>query len=425
MKPIAIWEIRDKPLDEAAREAAALVAYCNAEIDAELPEGMEDWPAVRARNGREKPWGVKYFQIGNETWHYYHKAMKKLGLDKAETDEQADWYVKARSAFLQAIHEIDPDVQIIVDGVASGHPWTDRTILGDKALKKHDAIVALHMYQPWAMKWIERDGERVAIDNPSPEELWHALTTAPAVNKQTGQVRLPYWPDWWLVQDLGLKVAVTEWNWNGWWALGEDEPDPTLRSRFARGLGAAGMLHAMMREGDRVKIGCQSMLVGVNWAIASVRVDEDGDNPPRIVPTGRVTGLYSKHHGHERLAVQIADMPTYPQPLRINSFAPAPRVAAVDAVVTRSDKALYLHLINRHFSRDLPVAVDLAALDGLADQATHHRFVSDLQPDDKGVLRDTDGGRVETAMIDRDGSTLRVTLPKRSVNIIEIPRQAP
>jgi hypothetical protein len=50
---------------------------------ARLPEGMEDWPAIRARNGREKPWKVPYIQVGNETWLEYQRAIEKRGLATA------------------------------------------------------------------------------------------------------------------------------------------------------------------------------------------------------------------------------------------------------------------------------------------------------------------------------------------------------
>ncbi len=60
--------LQHKPLEEAAQHAASLLAYCNAPLGAELPQGMEDWPAIRAQNGHAKPYRVKYVQIGNETW---------------------------------------------------------------------------------------------------------------------------------------------------------------------------------------------------------------------------------------------------------------------------------------------------------------------------------------------------------------------
>jgi alpha-N-arabinofuranosidase len=62
--------LKKKSLKDAADHAAALVAYCNAPVGATLPEGMYDWPSLRAKNGRVEPYRAKYFQIGNETWAF-------------------------------------------------------------------------------------------------------------------------------------------------------------------------------------------------------------------------------------------------------------------------------------------------------------------------------------------------------------------
>ena len=48
-----------------AQDAADLIEYLNAEVGTN-PNGGIDWAAVRAANGHEAPYGVRYFEIGNE-----------------------------------------------------------------------------------------------------------------------------------------------------------------------------------------------------------------------------------------------------------------------------------------------------------------------------------------------------------------------
>ena len=48
-----------------AQDAADLVEYLNAEVGTN-PNGGIDWAAVRAANGHEAPYNVRYFEIGNE-----------------------------------------------------------------------------------------------------------------------------------------------------------------------------------------------------------------------------------------------------------------------------------------------------------------------------------------------------------------------
>ena len=48
-----------------ARDAADLIEYLNAKVGTN-PNGGIDWAAVRAENGHPEPYGVRYFEIGNE-----------------------------------------------------------------------------------------------------------------------------------------------------------------------------------------------------------------------------------------------------------------------------------------------------------------------------------------------------------------------
>ena len=48
-----------------AQDAADLIEYLNAKVGTN-PNGGIDWAAVRAANGHEAPYGVRYFEIGNE-----------------------------------------------------------------------------------------------------------------------------------------------------------------------------------------------------------------------------------------------------------------------------------------------------------------------------------------------------------------------
>ena len=69
------------PLDTAALHAGGLVAYANARKGQALPAGMSHWPAIRASNGNDRPYGFRYFQIGNETWALW--SWKKKLLEEA------------------------------------------------------------------------------------------------------------------------------------------------------------------------------------------------------------------------------------------------------------------------------------------------------------------------------------------------------
>ncbi|WP_252736689.1 MULTISPECIES: hypothetical protein [unclassified Psychrosphaera] len=52
---------------ETPQDAADWVEYMNAEVGAN-PNGGKDWAAERAKNGHPKPYGIKYWEIGNEVY---------------------------------------------------------------------------------------------------------------------------------------------------------------------------------------------------------------------------------------------------------------------------------------------------------------------------------------------------------------------
>ena len=411
--PLLVVNFRDGLIaaggpEQAAIHAAKLVAYCNAETAAELPEDLGVWPRLRAENGHPKPYGVKYFQIGNETWVFDRKI-------------RDDRYIAALEAYIEAIHAVDPSVHIIVDGKPD-----DRARRVHQRLANRISYFAIHHYQPSQMNEIRRGVRRTDIENLTAEDIWYNWVSVPRVDSE-GQSVFPK-GKYIQARKMGYKVAVTEWNWNGWgawnWHTRSGEPirqRTPLDSLFAKGIGAAGILHAIMRQGDVVEIATQSMLIGDRWDIHAIYADRRGRTPAYMLPTGQVTMLYSKHHGRKRLEVEGFNIPYYNQPYRMGNNHPVSRVAYLDVLATRNEKTLYLHTINRHFSQALFVQFDISALE--------------KQPETNGMLHILEGrlnnepaageplapGRIREKAFPISGSQFQVCLPARTVTVVEVP----
>ena len=75
--------------------AADWVEYCNAPDNGSNPRGGIDWASVRARNGHKEPYGVKYWELGNELY-----------------DMPLDWYKKAVQIFSRTMKSVDPTIQV-------------------------------------------------------------------------------------------------------------------------------------------------------------------------------------------------------------------------------------------------------------------------------------------------------------------------
>ncbi len=412
---------REQSLEDAARLAAGLVAYCNAPVGAKLPAGMPDWPAIRARNGHPKPYGVRYFQIGNETWIYAREVLTKLGMAKPDvtTRQRARWYLKCFNAYADAIKQVDPHVELITEWNPTGHkldPKLNDAIFADRDSMRKARWFVRHTYSPWAIQKVTRGGEQVDPKSLTDEQIWNAWVCTPGIDPETGLASLGWERD---LRRRGLNVAVTEWNWNGWWALPRDRR-PAMDSDLAKGVGAAGWLHAFMRTGDVVRMACQSMTVGSRWGITGIRVDPMGKLPPRPLPAGQVTGLYSRYHGNVRLGLRWDNVPTFDQPLGMAGIKPAKSVLALDMVATARPDAVFLHVINRSFGRDLEVTVDLSALGKMEPEAVLHCLQGSAIED--GRDRSLDTAEVVDRKYSVEAGKVRVELPKRSVSVLEIPR---
>ncbi|MCX6907205.1 MAG: hypothetical protein NTY01_04090 [Verrucomicrobia bacterium] len=407
-EPILVVNFRNgllkvKPLEEAARQAAGLVAYCNAPVGAKLPAGMPDWPSIRAQNGHPAPYNVKRWQIGNETW-FFHKKAAALAPDNTD-----GYYAECVLAYVRAMLAIDPTLEFIVDGVKGGE-------LARQQMPQQIRHEVFHSYQPWAIKEARRNGQPVARETLSDAEIWRAWVATPGFNNQgvsefhnklISQAR-----------QSGTKLAVTEWNWNGWWQGG----GAALNSCFAKGVGAAGFVHALMRAGDVIEIGCQSMLVGHAWDIHAIKADPAGQVEPCYMPSGHVMALYAAHHGSQLFALKATGVPTYAQPLRLGGIGPNPKVACLDALATANKQAVYFHVINRHFDQAMTMTIDTTACGPLADQA--RLFVLEGRLENRaGPGESAQISRLTQSAVPSGGPVVTLRVPARSVSCLEMPRR--
>lgn len=394
-----------KPLAEAARTAAALVAYVNAAPDAALPPVLAQWPALRARNGRAQPYAVRFVQIGNE-------AAFLLGrLRERNVADPEGRYVEALAAYAEAIRAVDPQIAIVVDAVSDAVAARIHERLGAQV-----QYLAQHHYLPWAMRSAMREGGGVPPSRLSAEQVWYAWVAIPGSFGEQGESVLTD-PALRGARRFGYRAAVTEWNWNGFWALAEGEPP--LDAGLAKAVGAAGYLHAFLRAGDVLELACQSIAVGERWGIAAIRVDPSGRVPPHFHPGGLLSAFYARYRGDELLASAAMNVPTYDQPLRLGAIAPAGRVALLDALATRSERALYVHAINRHYRDALGVTFDLRAFAGRMRRALLHAFEGRLDDAPRpGEAREAAWLRDQELVLER--GEVRVSLPPRSVSIVEI-----
>jgi alpha-L-arabinofuranosidase len=310
--------------EAGARLAADWVEYCNSPNNGRNPNGGVDWAAVRAKNGRARPYSVRLWELGNEIW--------------LSGRFDADLYGRMLPGYVRAMRAVDPNLEFIADG---------QTRELREAVARHAGKLvqhlALHIYQPW----------RANGAGLTPEEGWYGLMSVPTpafdadieslarFNRESGH---------------GYKIALTEWNANGWW----DEHWP-LHTDYPYAVIAASMYHGLMRHADDISLACLSMLIGRHWAVNVLRVDPEGRHPIYPTPTYDVARLYNRWHGREFVESRAEGGATFATHRAFGQSPPRSGIPVTDVAVTRSARTLYVHIVNRHATAPAPMVVDLSA----------------------------------------------------------------
>jgi alpha-N-arabinofuranosidase len=134
----------EAPLSQRLSRAADWVEYCNQPDDGSNPRGGIDWAARRAENGHPDPYGVKYWEIGNEI-----NGQGTVG----RTDVQT--YAQDLIAFSEVMKSVDPTIKIGAVGMIVPHwrQWWNSSELEWNATLLRDAgqaidFLVVHCHYP-------------------------------------------------------------------------------------------------------------------------------------------------------------------------------------------------------------------------------------------------------------------------------------
>lgn len=111
---------------QTPEDAANLVEYLNGTTPTK-------WADLRRAHGREEPYRVKYFGLGNEIYGDWQPGVKT-----------ADEYAKFCHEAIRQMKNVDPSIIITVCGLGRPQPEWDRTVL--RALIDRIDLLAVHNY---------------------------------------------------------------------------------------------------------------------------------------------------------------------------------------------------------------------------------------------------------------------------------------
>jgi len=299
-------------------EAQQWVEYCNSAEDTAMTR-------LRKQNGRQQPWKVTYWGLGNEMdgpWQMGHRSAEDYGKFALEAAKLMKW--------------TDPNVKLIAAGSSNygaGSDWTgwNRTVLD--YLRRHADYLSLHLYVGNAA-------------NNYPEFLASSLELSDRIKTAEGTIRNVL-----SGEPADRKIYIAWDEWNVWYrARGSKERGRRIleeRYNLEDALVVATFLNAFVNNAHIVKIANMAQLVNV---IAPMFTNDEGMFLQTIYYPLQMFANNSKGKALDL----FVDSPTYTS----KRFGD---VRYIDTSAAYDNGTLVLNVVNRHQTE--PITVEIEAED--------------------------------------------------------------
>jgi alpha-N-arabinofuranosidase len=355
-------------------EAQQWVEYCNSSEDTAMTR-------MRKQNGRQNPWKVTYWGLGNEIdgpWQMGHRSAEDYGKFALEA--------------AKLMKETDPGIKLIAAGSSNfgaGADWTgwNRTVLD--YLKQHADYLALHMY-------VGNQNNDFGDFMASSVELDHRLKTAEGIIDAALSG-----------QPASRRIYIAWDEWNVWYrARGAKERGRRILEEHYNledALVVATFLNAFVNHAHIVKIANMAQLVNV---IAPIFTNEKGLYLQTIYYPLQLFANNSKGKALEL----FLDSPKY----KSRRFDDVPYL---DTSAAYDNGSLVLNVVNRH--RDQPIETEFELED---KQFAGGAGVTEINGPDIKAENDFDKTTVRPVerSVVADGRKLRYSFPPHSFTMLKV-----
>lgn len=342
------------------------------------------WAQQRRKNGRNAPYAVKYWGLGNEIdgpWQLGHKS--------------AEDYVKFALEAAKAMRRADNTIKLIASGSSNFRPGSNwiqwnQTVL--EGLKNEIDYISLHTYI----------GNR---ENNLEQFLAASQDIDQRIAVVEGQIKAARSS---MMQPRPIYIAYDEWN--VWYRARGGSEFETGRTRleeiynFEDALAMGMFLNSFIRHANIVKMANLAQIVNV---IAPIFTNEKG---LFLQPIYFPIAEYAKQRGNSAIDLWVSS-PTY----RMGQREPIPYL---DSSATHDKKSgyVYLNVLNRSEKQDIAAKIEniTGTLSGnvevwqmdYPDLKATHTFGADQKV------------RPATKSVPASGNSLSFTFPKHSLTIL-------
>ncbi len=320
---------------------------------------------LRARNGHPEPYGVKYWEIGNEIWG-----------DWVRGHSDAATYARNLGRYIAAMRAVDPSIKVIAVG-DNDMAW-NRTVA--RATERFDYLAVHHYYSQRDM-----DGDlRNLVARPLHYERWYG-----ELDTMLRDVVPGHRP----------QLAINEW--------GLDLPESQQYSILSA-LYAARLMNVFERRSDLVAMSAVSDLVN-GWPGGIIQA---GSHGIFVTPIYLVNKLYATRLGTERLPSTV-DGPS------VSSTREGRSVPVLDAVASRSadGRTIFIKAVNADLERSVTARITVSHA-RVGGSGTLERVVADSMAAVNGFST-PDAVRSTRESI-KVRNTFSLELPRHSVAVLTL-----
>jgi alpha-N-arabinofuranosidase len=346
--------------------------------------GVSPMSKLRTENGREKPWNVRFWGVGNEAW----------GCGGNMT---AEYYVNVYRQYATFMTDWSNSGKLfrIASGASSDdYNWTEVIMKN----VPHNMLegVALHHYS--VIDWKKKGSAKDFSEEQYFQIMDRALKMEELVTRHA-TIMDKY--------DPGKKVAMVVDEWGGWYDV-EPNSNPgflyqqnTMRDALLAGV----TLNIFHKHADRVKMANLAQTVNVLQAVVLTNEEK-----MLVTPTYHVLEMYNVHQDATLLPIEFTS-PDY--------TLGSEKLPAISVSASRDEKGLtHISLVNIDAKNGQDVSIELrgakfTSLTGrilAGDKLQDYNSFESPEKVKPGVFKDAS----------LSGTALKVKLPPHSVVVLEL-----
>ena len=360
------------------QEAVEWVQYVN------HANGVSHLTDMRTQNGRLKPWNVKYWGIGNESWD-------------CGGHMTVDYYVneyRKYATLMTSYGNTERLFRIAVGPGSEDYNWTE-VVMRDVPARRIEGL-SIHHYS--VINWSKKG----SATQFSEEEYFRTMEQAWRMERmvtRNSEIMDKY--------DPGKRVALIVDEWGGWYDV---EPGTngaflyqqnTMRDAMIAGLS----LNIFNNHCDRVRMANLAQMVNVLQAVILTKEEKI-----ILTPTYHVMEMYNVHH----------DALMIPLVMTSNDYAMGEKkIQAVSASASKDKNGtVHISLVNMDANKEQDIKIDLG---NISASTVTGRILGSGKVQDHNSFEDTEKIKPKSFSDAKlNGNNLSVKIPPFSVIVLSL-----